>query len=85
MGRHERAGAVPQLDDAFVLELSIRFRDGIGVDHELLRQRPDSRQLIARPQRAGFDGVLHLLHQLEVNRDAEGRVGPEEHQYHCAS
>ena len=54
----ERAGAVPQLDDAFVLELAVGLGDGVRVDHELLRQRPDAGQLLARPQRAGFDACF---------------------------
>ena len=69
----ERAGAVAQLDDAFVLELAVGLGHGVRVDHELLRQRADAGQLLARPQRAGFDGVLHLLHQLEVDGNAGRR------------
>src|SRR5262245_16206800 len=68
--RDERAGAVAQLDHALVLELAVCLRDRVRIDDELFRQRPDARQLLARAQRAGFDGVLHLLHQLEVDGDA---------------
>ena len=75
----EGAGAVAQLDHAFVFELAVGLGDGVGIDHELLRQRPDARQLFARPQRAGFDAVLHLLHQLEVDRHAGRGVGPKQH------
>jgi hypothetical protein len=65
--RHERACAVPQLDHAFVFELAIRFRNGVRVDDELLRERADARQLLTLAERAGLDGVLDLLHQLKVN------------------
>ena len=43
---HERAGALPELDDPLALELAIGFRHCVGIDHELLRERPDARQLI---------------------------------------
>ena len=75
----EGAGAMAQLDHALVLELAVGLGDGVRVDHELLRQRPDARQLLARPQRAGFDAVLHLLHQLEVDGNARRGIGPEQH------
>src|SRR5947199_265062 len=45
--RHERARAVPQIDDAFSLELAVGLRDGIGIHDQLLREWPDSRQLIS--------------------------------------
>jgi len=34
----------------------------------------DAGELVARAERSGFDGVLHLLHELEVDGDAEGRL-----------
>ena len=48
--RDERAGAVAQLDDALVLELAVGLGHGVGIDHELLRQRTDAGQLLARPR-----------------------------------
>src|SRR6516164_6242482 len=88
---HKRSRAVPKLDDAFVLELAVGLGHSVRVDHELLRERADARQLLARTQRAGFDAVLHLLHQLEIEGHAGRGVGPEQHvnctteltQYHC--
>src|SRR6185503_6272091 len=65
---HECAGTLPELDHAFALELAIRLRHRVGVDHELLGERPNARQLLAGAQRSGLDGVLHLLHELEINR-----------------
>jgi hypothetical protein len=79
LARDKRAGAMTQLDHAIVFELPVRLGDRVRVDHQLLRQRPDARQLVARPQRSGFDGVLHLLHQLEVDGHAERRVWAENH------
>src|SRR6188472_4495690 len=54
---HECAGALPQLHHAFALELAIGLRDRVGVDHELLGERPDARQLVSGAQRSGLDGV----------------------------
>src|SRR5438045_3873422 len=45
--RHECARAVPQIDDAFALELAVGLCDGIGIHDQLLREWPDSRQLIS--------------------------------------
>jgi hypothetical protein len=36
--------------------------------------------LIALAQRTGFDGVLYLLHELEVEWNAGGLVQPKDHQ-----
>src|SRR5215475_8346054 len=49
-GGDERAGAVTQLDHALVLELAIGLGHGVGIDHELLRQWADARQLLPRPK-----------------------------------
>ena len=52
--RDECAGALPQLDDALVLQLAIRLRDRVGIDDQLLGQGPDARQLLARAQGRRF-------------------------------
>jgi hypothetical protein len=78
----ERRRARAQLDHAVVLELAVCLGDRVGIDHELLRERPDAGQLIAHPQRAGLDGVLHLLHQLQVDGHARRGIGPEHHAAH---
>src|SRR4051812_48369868 len=85
VGGHERPGAMPQLDDALVFELAVSLGDGVRIDHQLLGDRPDAGQLIARVKRTGLDAVLHLLHQLQVDGNAGGRVGAEQHQlcYSC--
>src|SRR5262252_2347964 len=72
---HERSGAVAEFDHALVLELAIRLCDGVRVDDELFGEGTDTGELLARAQSASFDGVLHLLHQLEVDRHAERRIG----------
>ena len=59
-----------QIDDPFVFELAIRPGDGVRADHELLRERADGRQRVAGLQSACPDRVLHLLHQLQIDRDA---------------
>ena len=45
----------------------------------LFEVRPDTRQLLSRPERTRLAGVLHLLHQLEVDGNARRRIRPEEH------
>ena len=70
---------MPQLDDTFVFELAIDLGDGVRIDHELLRERSDAGQLFTRAQGAGFDGVLDLLHELQVDGYAERWVGAEQH------
>src|SRR2546425_9380113 len=77
--RDERAGAMTQLDDAFVLELAIGLRHRVRIDHELLRQRPDPGQLLARAERAGLDAMLHLLHQLQVDGNAQRWIRSKQH------
>jgi hypothetical protein len=62
-----------------VFELAVRLGHGIGIDHQFLRQRTNTRQLLASAQRTRLDGVFHLLHQLQVNRDARRRVGAKQH------
>ena len=79
----ERSGAMAQFDHPFVFELAIDLGDRVWIDDQLLGQRPDAGQLLARAQRAGFDGVLHLLHQLEVDGDAGGRIRAEQHVSLC--
>jgi hypothetical protein len=66
----ERAGAMPQLDQAGVLHLAIRFRDRIRVHYEILGELADPGQLIAGAQRAELNGVPHLLDELQVDRYA---------------
>ena len=70
---------MPQLDDAFVLQLAVGLGHRVRVDHELLGQRADAGQLLAGTEGARFDAVLHLLHQLEVDGNTRRRVGTEEH------
>src|SRR5262245_54139902 len=53
--RNEGAGTVPQLDDSFVLELAVRLRHGIRVNHERLGEGPDARELLAGPQGTRLD------------------------------
>ena len=53
---------------------------GVGVEsdmelafaglHELCTPLLGRLPLLPRPQRPGLDGVLHLLHQLKIDRDA---------------
>ena len=62
-----------------MLALPIRLRDGVGVDDEFLCQWSDAGQLLAWPERPGLNAVLHLLHELEVNRDARRWIGSKQH------
>src|ERR1700730_18062466 len=44
--RYESARAVAQIDDTFAFELAVGLRDCVGIHDQLLREGPDSRQLI---------------------------------------
>ena len=81
--RDEGAGALPEFDHAFMFELAIGLGHGVGIHDELFREGPDAGQLLAGLQRARFDGVFHLLDQLEINRHARRRIRLEKN--HCTT
>ena len=56
-----------QLDDAFVLEFPVRLGHCVGIDDKPLGEWPNTRQLLAGSEDTRFDGVLHLLDQLQVD------------------
>jgi hypothetical protein len=76
---NERAHAVADLQDPFVLEIPINFDDRVGIDHQRFRQTANSGQLIARRQCASFDRVTDLFLELNVDRNAGGRIGLAKH------
>ena len=53
-----------------VFEFGVGSSDGVRVDDELLGQHADRRQLFTRRQPTGADQILHLVHDLPINRDA---------------
>src|SRR5208283_2253157 len=76
---HKYPGAMLQLDDSFMLKFAVGAHDRVRVHHEVFGRLSNGRELIARLQCARFNGVSDLLHQLEVHRQASGRIETEEH------
>src|SRR5262245_30178985 len=64
---HETALAGVGLDDALALELGVGLRDRVAVDAERLGERTDTGKAVAGAERAGCDGQLHLVDDLEVD------------------
>src|SRR5208283_1504588 len=76
---HKSPGPMLQLDDSFMLKFAVGTHDRVRVHHQVFGHTANSRELVARLQRAGFDGVPDLLHQLEVHWQASRRIEPEDH------
>jgi len=68
--RDERANASPPLDDAFEVKLPVRSQHGVRVDRERAHDFLHGRQLIARLEYAQPHRLPHLLHELQIRRDA---------------
>ena len=75
----EAAFAGEGLDDALALEFGVCFGDGIAIDAQFLRQRPDGRERLARTERPGRGGVADLIHQLKINRLAGLEIDLKHH------
>jgi hypothetical protein len=69
-----RSRAVLQFEDSFVFQLPVRADHCIGVHDQVLGDLTDSRELIAFAERTCFYRVLHLLHELEVERYSGGLI-----------
>jgi hypothetical protein len=83
-GFYECARALAQFENAGVFEFGVGLNDGVGADDEIFGEGADAGELVTVAQDAGFGGVLDLLHELEVERVAEGGVEfLEEHLYLC--
>jgi hypothetical protein len=76
---NEGSGTVLQFKDSFVLQLPVRAHNRIGVHDQILGQLADGRELIALTESAGFDRVLHLLHELEIKGSARRLIEPKDH------
>jgi len=61
-----------------VLELAVGADNGVGVHYEVLGQLADGGELVAFTECSCLYGVLDLLHELEVEGDAGGRVELED-------
>lgn len=66
----EGSQAVPDFEDAFLLQVAIDLDDGVGVDDEGLGERANSGKLVARDECAGLNGVTNLFLELNVDGDA---------------
>src|SRR5262245_46998950 len=75
----EAALAGERFDDALALALGVRLGDRVAIDAQVLGQRPDRRQQVARLRRPRGDGRLHLVHHLQVDWLAGFVIQLEQH------
>src|SRR5215468_1405465 len=68
--RDEGADPALGLDEAFVVELAVRLEHRVRVDGQALDDLLDRRQPVAGSQDPEADRLPHLLHELEIGRDA---------------
>jgi hypothetical protein len=59
-----------RLNHALTLELGIRLSDGVSVEAQFFRKRPDRGQCLARLQCSRRRGGPDLIDQLEIGRFA---------------
>ena len=79
----KRSGAVLQLEDPFVFQFPVRANDCVGVHDQVLGDPTDSRELISFAECTCFYRVLHLLHELEVERYTGGLIQTKDHDKVC--
>src|SRR5437879_12580813 len=72
--RYERARPGPTVDEAFVLELAIRLEHGVRIDREVLDDLACGREPVPGPKHRLANGVLDLLHELQLGRDPRSGV-----------
>jgi len=80
----EGAAAGDGADDSFALEVLEGASDGVGVDAEVGGGAAGGRERVAGTQEAGGNGVLDLLLDLQIDRDA-GACGDAERQHICTN
>ncbi|GFN05718.1 hypothetical protein Smic_42740 [Streptomyces microflavus] len=73
----EGAEPAPRLDEALALQLPVRLEDGVRVDGGGLDDLAGGGQPVAGLQNAQAQGLLRLLDDLEVGRDAAAPVDAE--------
>jgi hypothetical protein len=78
-GLEEATGTLAGLDDAFGFEFGVGAGGGVAVDAEFLGEGADGGEGLTWAERAAGGGVLHLLDDLEVDRDAGLEVDVGEH------
>jgi len=62
------AAAGERFDEAVLREVGIGLGDGVGIDEELLGQRPDGGENVAGSDAAGDDGMADLADDLLIDR-----------------
>jgi len=65
-------GTVALGDYTRPFQFQVSAGDRVGIDHELLRQHANGRDLVARRQTAGSHKLLHLIDNLNIDRHAVG-------------
>src|SRR5712664_371386 len=85
LGRDVSSRAMPEFQQALMLQFRIDFGDSVVADHKLFGQGADSWQLIAVLKHACFDAVAYLLHELQVERLPSRGIELEDQGllYHC--
>ena len=62
-----------------MFQFTVRPDDSIGVHDQIHGDFADGRELIAFVERARFDGVFHLLDELQVERNTRGWIESKNH------
>jgi hypothetical protein len=77
LARDERALTAASLGEPLVVKLAVRLQHGVRIDREAADDLVDGRELIAGEQDSQLKRLLHLLHELEIGRDAGTAVQVE--------
>ena len=70
LARDERADPAAALDEPFAIELAVGLQHRVRVDRQAAHDLLHRRQLVARPEDPQPHRLPHLLHELEIGRDA---------------
>jgi hypothetical protein len=61
---------VPQIDNAFMLKLSVSAGHRVGIDQQFFSDLADAGELLSGTQNSGFDRMFHLFYELKIQGDA---------------
>ena len=66
-----------------MLQFGIRLGNRVVADDQLFGKSPDAGHLVAVLQHTTFDGMLHLLHKLKIDRLAGCGIDTKDHEPNC--